>query len=63
MIELFLVCAMFAAAVCAGYEMMWGAQSVKHPEKAAATLGTADNTFGVMIVLLVACVAIGLVIL
>jgi len=46
MIELIIACVAFAAGVCAGYEMMWGARSFSHPEEAAEHMGTADNVFG-----------------
>ena len=51
MIELAIACIAVAAAACAGYEMMWGARSVNHPEEAAEQLGTANNVFGLLIVL------------
>lgn len=50
MIELFIACLMVAGAVCAGYEMAWGAHSFSQPEEAAEQLGTANNVFVLMIV-------------
>lgn len=53
MIELIIACVAVAAGVCAGYEMMWGARSFSHPEEAAEHMGTADNVFGGLVVLVV----------
>lgn len=53
MIELIITCIAVAAAVCAGYEMMWGARSFNHPEEAAEQLGTANNVMGLLVVLVV----------
>jgi hypothetical protein len=53
MIELIIACVAVAAAVCAGYEMMWGASSFNHPEEAAKHIDTADNAFGLLIALVV----------
>ena len=63
MIELFIACLMVAGAACAGYEIAWGVRSVDHPEEAAEQLGTADNVFGLMIVLCVIGCLLGVIFL
>ncbi len=63
MIELFIACLMVAGAVCAGWEIAWGARSFDHPEEAATQLDTADNVFGLMIVLGVVGCLLGVIFL